>query len=172
MPQQSADLIHTITQFIRSIGIPVIFAPITEPTFVPGILISKATMIVDGEQLLYPGDLLHEAGHIAVAMPEDRLLMHGDISKSFTKNQSDGEEMMAIAWSYAACIHLGIDPGVVFHPAGYQGASAWYVEQYTAGNMLYVPILQWAGFCYDTVKAAEHGTLPYPHMIKWMRYSN
>jgi hypothetical protein len=34
-----------------------------------------------------------------------------------------GEEMAAIAWSYAACVHLGLEPTVVFHSDGYKGGS-------------------------------------------------
>lgn len=170
MPENQLDPVTAcIVQFIRSIGIPVAFQPITEDMFVPGILISKGTIIIDTDQLLYPGDLLHEAGHIAVAMPEDRLLMHGNVGDLTEKNKSDGEEMMAIAWSYAACVHLNIDPAVVFHPAGYKGSSDWYIEQYTAGNMLYVPVLQWAGFCYDTQLAVDNDTKPFPHMLRWVR---
>ncbi|MBW8684666.1 hypothetical protein [Chitinophaga rhizophila] len=165
----TADIITTMVQFIESIGIPVVFETINEPTFVPGILVNKGTLIVDRKQLSYPGDLLHEAGHIAVAIPADRQLMHGDVGAISEKGKADGEEMMAIAWSYAACVYLGIDPAVVFHSAGYKGAADWYIEQYTSGTMLYVPVLQWAGFCYDAAAAANNGVQPFPHMIRWMR---
>lgn len=170
MPDTDLTPVMTrMIRFIESIGIPVVLDTITVPTFLPGIFISKGTMIVDTEKLLYPGDILHEAGHLAVAMPEDREKMHGDAGTMTEKNQSDGEEMMAIAWSYAACIHLDIDPAIVFHPAGYKGSSSWYIEQYASGNMLYVPLLQWAGFCYDTATANANGVSPFPRMIKWMR---
>ena len=165
----STTLIQRITQFIKSIGIPVVFDTITEETFVPGILINKGTLVVDESRLLYPGDLLHEAGHIAVAFPADREVMYGNVGAMTEKNQSDGEEMMAIAWSYAACVHLNIDPAIVFHPHGYKGSSEWYIEQYTAGNMLYLPLLQWGGFCYDAVNAEKNGAQPFPQMIRWLR---
>ncbi len=166
---QDPALIASIIQFIRSIGIPVVFDTITENTFVPGILIIKGTLVVDKDQLLYPGDLLHEAGHIAVAIPEDRKAMHGDVGILAEKSKADGEEMMAIAWSYAACVYLNIDPAVVFHPHGYKGASDWYIEQYTSGTALYLPMLQWGGFCYDEANAREHGVAPYPKMLRWLR---
>ena len=35
--------------------------------------------------------------------------MEGDVGKKAA------EEMMAIAWSYAAVVHLGLDASVVFH---------------------------------------------------------
>lgn len=165
----SSHLITPIVEFIRSIGIPVVFDTITGETFVPGILINKGGLVVDESRLLHPGDLLHEAGHIAVAFPDDRELMFGDVGAMTEKNKSDGEEMMAIAWSYAACIHLGIDPAVVFHPYGYKGSSDWYLDQYGSGNMLYLPLMQWAGFCYDTANAQKHGVKPFPEMIRWLR---
>jgi hypothetical protein len=31
--------------------------------------------------------------------------------------------MGAIAWSYAAALQIGLDPGIVFHAAGYRGSS-------------------------------------------------
>ena len=166
---QDPILITSIVQFIESIGIPVVFDVITEKTFVPGILINKGTLVVDRDQLSYPGDLLHEAGHMAVAVPEDRNAMQGDVGMLIEKGKADAEEMMAIAWSYAACVHLHIDPAIVFHPHGYKGASDWYIEQYTSGNALYLPVLQWAGFCYDEVNAQKNGVAPYPEMIKWLR---
>lgn len=170
MPINNLNPVTTsIIQFIESIGIPVVFNTITENTFVPGILISNGSLVVDEHQLLYPGDLLHEAGHIAVALPGDRETLHGDVGTATEKNKADGEEMMAIAWSYAACVHLNIDPAIVFHPQGYKGASAWYIEQYASGNPLYLPVLQWAGFCYDETNAQKHGAKPFPAMIKWLR---
>jgi hypothetical protein len=167
MPE--VTLITTIVQFIESIGIPVVFDTITEKTFVPGIFINKGTLVVDKDQLVYPGDLLHEAGHMAVAIPEDRKAMYGDVGVLTDKSKADGEEMMAIAWSYAACVFLKIDPVVVFHPDGYRGASDWYIEQYTSGNALYLPVLQWGGFCYDEANARKNGVKPFPQMIRWLR---
>lgn len=166
LPDTTAQV---IIEFIQSTGIPVTFEPIDGETFLPGIRIAHGSLMIDSEKLLYPGDLLHEAGHIAVASPEDRGKMSDNVGAVVSKDQANGEEMMAIAWSYAACIHLGIDPAVVFHPAGYKGAAEWYIEQYNSGNMLYVPLLQWAGFCYDQNNASKNNTRPYPHMLKWLR---
>jgi len=158
-----------IIRFIESIGIPVTIGAINTPTFLPGIFITNGGMTVDPDKLLYPGDLLHEAGHIAVAEPDDRLALQGDIGANTVKHKADGEEMMAIAWSYAACVHLHLDLEVLFHPAGYKGSAEWHIEQYKAGNMLYLPLMQWAGFCYDARQAAENNARPFPHMIKWLR---
>jgi hypothetical protein len=65
-------------------------------------------LIYDPGKLRYPGDLLHEAGHLAVMSPERRLRAQPYVGKYAA------EEMMAIAWSYAAAVHLGLDPSIVF----------------------------------------------------------
>ena len=70
-----------------------------------------------------------------------------------------GEEMGAIAWSYAAALHIGLDPAVVFHAAGYRGGSQSLLENFRAGRPIGVPILQWAGLNGDD----------YPRMIRWLR---
>ena len=65
--------------------------------------------MVDPGRLRFPGNVLHEAGHLAVATPQGRAGMDRDAGKDAA------EEMMAIGWSYAAALHLGLDPAVVFH---------------------------------------------------------
>lgn len=161
--------VQKIITFLNEIGIETRFDKIEGETFLPGILIDKGRLVIDEEKLLYPGDLLHEAGHIAVMKPEDRITNSGNIGEQKSKNDSDGEELMAIAWSYAALNHLNLEPEVVFHPAGYKGAAEWYIEQYTSGNFIALPVLQWIGLCYDEKNAKIHGVQPYPNMIKWLR---
>ena len=53
--------------------------------------------------------------------------------------------MMAIAWSYAAAVHLGLDPAVVFHEAGYRGGSGSLIENFAQERYIGVPICNgWA----------------------------
>jgi hypothetical protein len=69
-------------------------------------------IVVDMEKLKYYGDILHEAGHIAVVPAKERsTLNEKDIAK---REQRDAEEMMVIAWSYAACVHLELMPVLFF----------------------------------------------------------
>lgn len=159
----------TIIDFIRQIGIEVEVAVIEEETFLPGILIKEGKLLVDRDKLLYPGDLLHEAGHLAVMPGRDRQVSAGNIGEEQEYNKAASEEMMAIAWSYAALTHLKLPPEVVFHPNGYKGSSAWLIEQYTGGKYIALPTLQWIGLCYDEQRAVEMNTPPFPHMVKWLR---
>jgi hypothetical protein len=112
--------------------------------------------------LLYPGDLLHEAGHLAVMSGERRMRIEGNAGKKAA------EEMMAIAWSYAAAVYLGLQASVVFHEGGYKGGSASLIENFTNGQYIGLPMLQWIGLTADEKRAKELGIQPYPHMIKWV----
>jgi hypothetical protein len=153
----------TIIAFLQSIGLTVSVAILTEPTFLPGIRLEAGTLLVDPARLCFPGDLLHEAGHLAVAAPERRQHIHGDAGPDAA------EEMMAIGWSYAALQHLQLAPDVVFHAAGYRGGAESLIDNFAHGRYIGVPMLQWVGMTFDEERARQAGALPYPHMRCWLR---
>jgi hypothetical protein len=155
-------LTHRIIDFILEIGLETAKAELSQKTFLPGISVDRGAILLDESKLLYPGDLLHEAGHLAVISPEKRKRVRVDVGNKAA------EEMMAIAWSYAALLHLGLEPSVVFHEGGYRGGSESLIENFTNGRYIGVPMLEWIGLTADRRRAAEMGIRPYPHMIKWM----
>jgi len=152
-----------IADFLAGIGLAVRSGRTDESTFLPGIRIEHGGLIVDESRLLYPGDLLHEAGHLAVVAPGRRRQLHLHVG------DDGGEEMMAIAWSYAAVLHLGLDPAVVFHSGGYQSGGSSIIENFAQGRYFGVPTLQWIGLTAEGSRARELGVEPYPHMIAWLR---
>jgi hypothetical protein len=154
-----------IIEFLRGIGLEVKVGEVHGETFLPGITIDHGALVVDPSRWKYPGDLLHEAGHLAVMPAERRRKAHR------TAGKKAAEEMMAIAWSYAAAVHLGVPPEVVFHADGYRGGSASLVENFTQGRYLGVPTLQWLGMTADHKRAEELGVAPYPAMIRWLNGS-
>ena len=156
-------LVDEILEFLETIGLPVRRAPIEGPTFLPGIRIEAGGLLVDPVALRYPGDLLHEAGHLALMEPARRLSVSGDAGGD------GGEELGAIAWSYAAAVHIGLDPRVVFHCEGYRGGADSIVENLLAGRYIGLPILQWTGLALDERQAREQGLPAYPHMLRWLR---
>jgi hypothetical protein len=149
--------------FLRTIGMEIKeISLLKEHCFLSGLQIKEGTICIDKEKLLYPGDLLHEAGHLAVIPAAERSLQDGPaIGK---RADAPAEEMMAIAWSYAACVHLDIDPTFVFHDTGYQHGGSSLVENFREGRYIGVPVLEWLGM--TTTKG--EGPL-YPAMIKWLR---
>ncbi|MBK6826966.1 MAG: hypothetical protein IPG86_08890 [Chitinophagaceae bacterium] len=153
--------------FIQSIGIPVLFKEITGKSFLPGISIESGEIVVDPEKLKYPGDILHEAGHIAVVPSAERALLNE--TTICTRPMREAEEMMSIAWSYAACVHLDIDAGFVFHNEGYQKGGSDIAVNFKEGRYFGVPMLQWTGMALEKTNP-EHPEIPvYPQMLKWAR---
>lgn len=147
--------------FVRDIGLPVRVCPLPEPTFLPGLDIRFGELLIDEGRLAYPGDILHEAGHIAVADPAERQLEKLD--------PGPGDEMATIAWSFAAARHLDIPLEVVFHPEGYKGDAGALIENFSTGHYIGVPLLQLYGLSLEPRLAAEAGVDPFPHMLRWLR---
>jgi hypothetical protein len=156
------EVIERIVGFVRGIGLEVAIEDIPHETFMPGLTVHHGSLVVDLVRLAAPGDLLHEAGHLAVMEPLRRRRCHLDVGKRAA------EEMMAIAWSYAAAVHLQIDPAIVFHDAGYRGGAQALLDNFMHGRFIAVPTLQWIGMTADEKRAPELGVPPYPHMLKWL----
>ncbi|WP_234401236.1 hypothetical protein [Pseudoalteromonas sp. T1lg23B] len=74
--------VKTILGFLTQIGLPYQECSIEQQTFLPGLRLEQGVLHIDTAKLLHPGDILHEAGHIAVCEPTERHLMSGDIYKS------------------------------------------------------------------------------------------
>ncbi len=108
-----------IIAFLKEIGLKVEFGSVNDDTFLPGIEVVAGGLIVDESRLLFPGDLLHEAGHLAIVPATTRANLSGKVEIS--EANPDVIEATAMCWSYAACVQLGIEPSVVFHAHGYHG---------------------------------------------------
>lgn len=111
-------------------------------------------MVYDPERLTWPGDLLHESGHLAFTPAAARPAVSADTPFDV------GDDFAAIAWSYAALTHLRLEPAVVFHADGYRGWSEAYIENFGARRYVGVSLLVWADL---TTEEA------YPQMFKWLR---
>jgi hypothetical protein len=113
---------------------------------------------MDLGKLKYPGDLLHEAEHIAVTEEKVRPAIG-------TEALGDnwplvGEEIAAILWSYAASRFLDLDLKIVFHPDGYKNDSKWLIEQFNSDNYIGLLLLEWMRLCTKE---------EFPVMRKWLR---
>lgn len=160
------EYLATCISFLNEIGIETKFEKLDEPCFLPGLSIRSGSIIIDKEALSYPGDILHEAGHIAIVPAAERAALTASAIEK--REQREAEEMMAIAWSYAACMHLGLNPYVVFHDEGYQGGGSYIADAFNNKCYIGLPMLQWIGLTADEKNAPELNTAPYPHMIKWL----
>ncbi len=155
------EIVEKVVAFLDEIGIATTFAAVPGRSVLPGLAVHDGVIAIDRERLSFPGDLLHEAGHLAVMAPRTRDGSSGRL------NAVRAEELAAIAWSYAAAVHLAIDAAVVFHEGGYRGGGANLCENFTNGYYIGVPVLEWLGMTADAKRAAELGVAPYPAMLRW-----
>jgi len=152
--------------FIRELGIEITYVAVDDADcFLPGLLIAKGKIVIDKNKMKFPGDILHEAAHIAIVPSAERKELNG--KNIGTRKDAGAEEMMAIAWTCAACVPLEIDPHFVFHEHGYKGGGTAIVENFEDGKYIGVPVLQWLGM--TTTLTGNDGEIPYPAMKKWMR---
>jgi hypothetical protein len=160
-------LTEKIVEFLKEIGLEIEPRSLDKETFLPGILIENGKICVDEEKLAFPGDLLHEAGHLAV-VPGD---LRGQLSDEVELPDffPDTIEAAAMAWSYAAALYLEIDPRIVFHKEGYKGNSAALLQNFTLGAYIGVNELEEAKMTRTGENAMKSGTSAYPKMIKWLR---
>lgn len=153
--------VQKILNFFDGIGLSYQLTELSEKSFLPGIEIQAGGLNIDLEKLKYPGDLLHEAGHIAVTAAHDRPKLSGDMKDL---GHTGAEETAAIAWSYAACKHLNFAPELVFHPQGYRGAADNLISAFETGGGFGFPLLSYWDMCEPI--GQPNG---YPIMKTWLR---
>src|ERR1700683_4007273 len=95
VPRFSNPIADRIAGFLTGIGLGIRAGSLSGPVILPGIQIQHGVLVVDEAQLSYPGDLLHEAAHLPVVPAARRNLLDADTG------DDGGEEVGAIAWSYA-----------------------------------------------------------------------
>ena len=159
MNAQDQAVLDRMIGFIRDLDIPVEQTELADDTFLPGLDIRNGALLVDVEKLKYPGDILHEAGHIAVAEQERR--------NSANFKPTKGEEMAAMAWSFAAAKHLDLPVDCVFHGEGYQDNSENLIAAFETGEGPGVPLLVWMGLTGQKSSPAYNGQTYFPKMEKW-----
>ncbi len=143
-----------IADFLAGIDITIETGPVAESA-IPGMTVARGGIVVDPSVSAWPGDLLHEAGHLAVCDPAQRA--------ADAMTDDGGLEMAAIAWSYAAALALGIDPEHIFHAEGYHGGGPHIAQEFAAGRTFGVPLLALWGL------TSERGEDAYPAMRGWLR---
>jgi hypothetical protein len=151
-----------IIDFLESIGLQVRCEQIETSTVLPGVTVEGGVLVVDPDRLSSPGDLLHEAGHLAMLSAAGRAAATADFGPD------GGYEMAAIAWSWAAMRTLGLDPRIVFHEQGYQGGSGALIENFSTGHFVGVALLEWQGLTVRGKRAAQLGVEPFPAMLRWL----
>ncbi len=166
-----AEHYRPIFDFIVRIGLSIAETTLPGDTFLPGLALRDGGLLVDPDRLRWPGDLLHEAGHLAVLPPELRGFANDDAPNA-TEEPNAGE-LEAMAWAYAAAVELALPLDVLIHEGGYHGKSRDLLQMYAFGVY---PGLQ--GLCAIGMTAAPGFTtnggsdmvaVRYPAMARWLR---
>jgi len=158
--------IKKVLKFLNEIGIDVIEKEVNE-SFLPGLSLGPNCIYVDYDKLLYPGDILHEAGHLAVTTSSERNKV--GTSEMSPEWPTQAEEIGAILWSFAAVNHLQLPLEFVFHPNGYKNASEWFISNFNDENYIGLPFLEWIGITLSKDRALKEGKEAFPAMQKWLR---
>ncbi|KRD14609.1 hypothetical protein ASE39_16845 [Acidovorax sp. Root267] len=160
-------LTDRILDFLRGIGLAVFEAEVPDDSFLPGVRIERGGLRVDRARLRWPGDLLHEAGHLAVVPAAQRPTL--DDALQDLPAVPHGGEIEATAWAWAALCHLRMDSAVLFHDGGYHGRSAGLRTAFELGVYLGASGLAAAGLTLLPAQQVPGGPHAYPHMLTWLR---
>lgn len=160
--ERKAILISTFHDFLEEIGIVLREGEIPAESFLPGVCIENGEIVYDRTRLLYPGDILHEAGHVAVSDPLTRYITSGNVAE--VNSGKSAEEQAVLLWTWAAIRKTGIPPEVVFHEHGYKNESSGLIESFEDGEFEGLDLLVWMKM---TRPVEERGG--FPEMKNWLR---
>ena len=166
-PPPDGAILERILAFLREVGIPVRETELDDDAFLPGVRVAGGGLLLDRTRLRWPGDLLHEAGHLAVLPPAQRAAMSDDLAGH--DDVPHASEVEATAWAYAATVAIGLAPTVLFHEGGYHGQSGSLAMTYAMGVYPGAHGLVQAGMTASGPEAAMRGETTYPAMRRWLR---
>lgn len=188
------EALEPIVTFLRDIGIAVEFGAGAQNGFLPGVNIHAGVIHVDPDALVAPGDLLHEAGHMAVLPKRFRSGLGSDLDAdmhrlieeevgpglpddpilAMPKQQG---EFMAQAWSYAAALHIGVPPDCIFFPGSYKHddyeglhpMQAWIEQGTHYGPAALARVGMTGPTGIFAMMGGANGLPPYPFMSLWVQ---
>lgn len=182
-----ADQFDAIVAFLNRVGVPVRVGTFGAEGFLPGVTVADGGLRVDPSHLVAAGDLLHEAGHIAVVPRDLRPHLGNDLQGSLAQaaaraGVADADldlvnrlgEPMAIAWSYAALLAADLPVNCVFFPGSYNlfGANPEaLLHLLRSGNSFGVDGLARLGLTGNEGihrLLFDNGLPPFPQMTRWL----
>ncbi len=161
------EALPPILDFLAAIGLPSRSRSLAGPTLLPGVTIDRGVLVHDPARLAWPGDLLHEAGHIAMTPGANRPGLSGALEDDPAVAHAGEPEVTA--WAFAAVTAIGLDPAILFHAGGYHGQSESLVRTYSLGVYPGLAGLVAAGMALTPAQAAAAGEPAYPAMRRWLR---
>lgn len=188
------EALEPIVTFLRDIGFDVEFGAGAHNGFLPGVNIHAGVIHVDPDTLVGPGDLLHEAGHMAVLPKRFRSGLGSDLDADMHRliEEEVGPgmpvdpilavpkqqgEFMAQAWSYAAALHIGVPPACIFFPGShkhhdYEGQhpmERWIESGTHYGPMALARVGMTGPAGLFAMMIGDNRLPPYPIMSRWVQ---
>lgn len=180
-----------VIEFLRSIGLTVEVsdeAAAPPESFLPGVMVRNGGLVVYPGA--FPGDLLHEAGHLCTLCSPFRELADGNLSKAFAEitryMRANPEGLLkwpedpvsraamqcsdpeATAWQYAAAQHIGLPDKWLFPKGSYAGNAATTLMALKTNSYMGINGLQAAGWTYARRNPSRPEQLVYPKLAFWM----
>lgn len=178
------QVLPAILAFLDDIGLWAEIGSVPEDAFLPGLLIRDGGLVIDPEACLCAGDVLHEAGHLAILPSRLRPSVGGNVEACLERLRAThpadptdpawacvgiGGDTPAIAWSFAAALAVGLPTPAIFIQEGYQaqaGANPMALhDQLVMGVFPGILHLARAGLT-DSPLAAP-GPMTFPRMRRW-----
>lgn len=165
--------------FLRLIGLDIeIVDEVPNGTVVKGVMIARGSLHLDARAT--PSEVLHEAGHLATMPTRFRHFLDGDIKHCEPRIAAALSELAlpddhllrkavflendgpAIAWSWAAGRHLGLEEKAVIRDGDYSGFGWAVRSQLIDLSHRGIGPLARAGMC-------ALGTGGYPKLLRWLQ---
>lgn len=176
--------------FLADIGQPFVLVDDADRAegFLPHIRVERGVLHIHGD--VFPGDILHEAGHLCTMPEHFRRQASGNLYEvfgamcqfieknnhllaaypecKFTRALMQCSDPEATAWQYAAAMHLGMPDEAIFPPGSY-GPGGPESTLFQLKNRAYIGIngLQAAGW--TTLRGSQHNPCKavYPELAFW-----
>lgn len=181
-----------VVTFLRGIGLAVTErqAPLQEgETFLPHVLVNQGGLEVVMEEA-YPGDVLHEAAHLAIIPAQFRPFANWDLSEAESRmTQYLDEHPMALAtypedpvaraivqaadpeataWQYAAAVHLKVPERWIFPRGSYEGTRIDMLRCLKASSYVGINGLRAAGWTLLRPNPIRPDVPVYPKLKFWL----
>lgn len=180
-----------ILEFLNRVGIPAIAVTGDEAVakaFTPHVLIKNGTLEVDVDHV-FPGNILHEAGHLAIVPAPFRHLASGTLGAvqkamgAYFEANPGGmmvypedpicraimqcSDTEATAWQFAAAQEVGLPDELLFPDDAFDGQGPENLQRLKANSYFGINGLQAAGW--TRVRANPRSTVPvYPKLAFWL----
>lgn len=174
--------------FVRTtVGLPVLEVRAVDG-FLPAIRVVDGGLEVDVDRV-FPGDVLHDAGHLSVIPSRFRAEASGDLTAvcdamnvwlventaGLERHPEDptcrqvlqSSEAEAIAWQYAAARAIELPDQWLFPPDGFDGEGPGLLLSLRLGSHLGVNGLQAAQWTHAPSRLQRHA-VTYPALSRWL----